>query len=171
MKKILKNLWNEFELYLMVALMIGFILTVLWGIISRLVFTAPASWTEEMARFMFIWMVFLGLSYSTLRGSHIQVTFIADAIFKGKARQVLNLVIYLITLGIFGWLFVTGIEYVGYCSAVRTPAMQLPRSWFVTILPITGALMVIRTGYQTVMCVKKLFSKEAEKKKEKEAAV
>ena len=163
MKKALKKLWEEFELYLMVALMITFILTVAWGIISRVVFLAPSPWTEEMARFMFIWMVFLGLSYSTLRGTHIQVTFIADAIFKGKSRQVLELVIYLITLGVFGWILVTGIEYVGYCAAVKTPAMQLPRSWFVSILPLTGALMVIRTIYQIVLCSKKLFSKNNEK--------
>ena len=104
-------------------------------------------------------MVFLGLSYSTLRGTHIQVTFVADTLFKGKARQVLSLAIYLITLVVFGWILVTGIQYVEYCSAVRTPAMQLPRSWFVTILPLTGTLMVIRTAYQIVMCIKKLFSK------------
>lgn len=164
LKKILKKIWCEFELYLMVVLMIGFIFTVFWGIVSRVLLRAPASWTEEMARIMFIWMVFLGLSYSTLRGTHIQVTFLTDALFKGKARQVLELVIYLITLGIFGWLLVTGIQYVEYCSAVKTPAMQLPRSWFVSILPLTGALMVIRTAYQIVRCVKRLFAKNDDRK-------
>lgn len=163
MKKFAKKLWEEFELYLMVLLMTGFILTVLWGVVSRVVFSAPATWTEEMARFMFIWMVFLGLSYSTLRGTHIRVTLVADKIFRGHARQILDLFIYLITLGIFAWLLVTGIQYVGYCMDVNTPAMQLPRGWFVTILPVTGVLMVVRTTYQIVLCVEQLFTKNNEK--------
>lgn len=166
MKKFVKKIWNDLELYLMVGLMIGFILTVLWGIVSRVVLNSPATWTEEMARFMFIWMVFLGLSYSTMQGTHIRVTFVADALFKDKARHALDLVIYLITLGIFAWLFVTGIQYVDYCMAVKTPAMQLPRGWFVTILPITGGLMVLRTVSEIIRCGKKIFAKN-----EKEVAV
>lgn len=159
MKKILKKVWNNLELYVMVTLMIGFILTVLWGIVSRLFLNSPATWTEEVARFMFIWMVFLGISYSTLHESHIRVTFVANALFKGKAGVVLDIAIYLITLVIFAWMFITGIEYVGHCMGVKTPAMQLPRGWFVTILPITGGLMVLRTAYKIAECVKKLFTK------------
>lgn len=165
MKNKLKKLWNNLELYFMVVLMAGFIFAVLWGIISRVVLKAPSPWTEEAARFMFIWMVFLGISYSTLHNSNIRVTFIANSLFKGKANQVLDFLIYLLTFGVFTWIFITGIQYVGYCAVVKTPAMQLPRSWFVTILPITGFLMILRTGYKIVICGKELFRHE-----EKEAS-
>lgn len=158
MRKFLKKIWENLELYVMVVLMAGFILTVLWGIVSRVVFKAPSPWSEELARIMFIWMVFLGISYSTLHDSHIRVTFVANALFKGKANQILNILLNLLAFGIFAWVFVTGIQYVSYCSAVRTPALQLPRSWFVTILPITGFLMVLRTGYKVVLSIKALFT-------------
>lgn len=162
LKKILIKIWNDLEIYAMVVLMIGFILTVLWGIISRLIFHSPATWSEEVARFMFIWMVFLGISYSTLHDSHIRVTFVADTLFKGRSRQVLDIFIQLLTLAIFGWMFITGIRYVDYCMGVKTPALQMPRGWFVTILPITGGLMVIRTAYKLGVSVKKLFSNKEE---------
>lgn len=158
MKKFVKKLWENMELYMMVVLMIGFILTVLWGIISRVVFHSPASWTEELARIMFIWMVFLGISYSTLHDNNIRVTVVANALFKGTANQVLNILIYLLTFGVFAWIFTTGIQYIGYCSVVKTPAMQLPRSWFVTILPLTGFLMILRSGYKIFISVKELFT-------------
>lgn len=159
LKKFVKKLWENMELYMMVVLMIGFILTVLWGIISRVVFHSPASWTEELARIMFIWMVFLGISYSTLHDNNIRVTVVANALFKGTANQVLNILIYLLTFGVFAWIFTTGIQYIGYCSVVKTPAMQLPRSWFVTILPLTGFLMILRSGYKIFISVKELFTR------------
>lgn len=144
---------------MMVGLMIGFVLTVFWGIVSRVFFKAPSSWSEEMARMMFIWMVFLGLSHSTLHGGHIRISYLVDTLFKGKANQMLELLLYLLTLGVFGWVFITGIQYVDYCSVVKTPAMQLSRSWFVSILPLTGGLMIIRTSYRLVESIKKLFVK------------
>ena len=165
MKAFFKKLWNGFELYIMVVLMTGFLLTVFWGIFCRVFFKAPVTWSEELSRFMFIWMVFLGLSYSTLHESHIRVTFVAKALFKGKSREVLEIAIYLVTLAVFGWIAVTGIEYVGYCSAVRTPAMQLPRAWFVTILPLTGFLMVIRTVYKLAACVRAFSGKDGKEGK------
>lgn len=147
MDKIFKKIWNELEAYIMVVLMAAFIFTVLWGIVSRIVLKSPATWTEELARTLFIWMVFLGISYSTLHGNHIRVKFIADKLFKGKAQSVLNVMINILAFAIFFWLFVNGIKYIDYCSIVKTPAMQAPRSVFVSILPLTGLLMMIRTGY------------------------
>lgn len=104
------------------------------------------------------WMVFLGISYSTLHDNNIRVTVVANALFKGTANQVLNILIYLLTFGVFAWIFTTGIQYIGYCSVVKTPAMQLPRSWFVTILPLTGFLMILRSGYKIFISVKELFT-------------
>lgn len=154
-----KKLWNNFELYIMVVLLAAILVLVFANIVCRIVFLSPITWSEELARVMFIWVVFLGMSYSALHGTHIRVTFIANAIFKGKAGEVLNILLELVTLVIFVWMFVTGIEYIEYCSAIRTPAMQLPRSWFVSILPISGFLMVVRTGYLLGNSIRNLFKK------------
>lgn len=165
MKRFLKKLWDNFELYLMVALLIGILALVFTNIICRVIFLSPITWSEELARIMFIWVVFLGLSYSTLYEKHIRITFIANALFKKKAGIVLNILIYLITLAIFVWVFVTGLEYIEYCSVIKTPAMQLPRSWFVSILPVSGALMIIRTSFKIAVCIRDLFKTESEEEK------
>ena len=159
MKSFLQKLWKNFELYLMVILLTGILVLVFVNIVCRVVFTSPITWSEELARIMFIWVVFLGLSYSTLHDNHIRITFVNNVLFKGKAGDVLNSLIYVVTLIIFIWLFIVGIQYVEYCSVTRTPALQLPRSWFVSILPISGFLMVVRTGYKLGVSIRNLFKK------------
>ena len=159
MKTFLKKLWDNFELYIMVALLICLLLVVFANIVGRTI-GYPLRWGEEVSRILFIWLVFFGISYATLYESHIRVTFIAEAIFKGKSRYVLEIIIYLFTLAIFFWVMVKGIKYIDYCSIARTPALQLPRSWFVTILPITGFLTVIRSIYKIYESVLKLIGKD-----------
>lgn len=158
MKKFWKKVWNELEVYLMVVFMAGFLLSVLWGIISREFLNAPSPWTEEMARILFIWMVFLGFSYSTLHETHIRIDFVANKLFKGVSGEILNILIHLLALVIFTWLFFDGIHYVAYCAAVKTPAMQIPRSWLVTILPVTGFLMMVRVTYMIARSVRKIIN-------------
>jgi TRAP-type C4-dicarboxylate transport system permease small subunit len=160
LKDFWKKVWNELEVYFMVVFMAGFLLTVLWGIISREFFNAPSPWTEEMARILFIWMVFLGFSYSTLHGTHIRIDFVVNKLFKGISGEILNILIYLLALVIFTWLFVNGIEYIAYCATVRTPAMQIPRSWLVTILPVTGFLMMVRLTYMIVCSARNIVNRK-----------
>jgi len=54
------------------------VLVVLMQIILRFGFNNPRAWAEEVSRYLFIWMVFIGCGIATARGSHIRVTEIVD---------------------------------------------------------------------------------------------
>ena len=47
-------------------------------IVSRLMFTS-VSWTEEVARFLLIWITFLGAALAFQQGRHIAVTLLRDS--------------------------------------------------------------------------------------------
>ena len=70
-----------FSLVLMVALIFG-------QVIGRYVFSSAPSWTEEMARYIHIFQVWIGASYAVKLRQHIRVeAFITR--FHGVFRQVL----------------------------------------------------------------------------------
>ncbi|WP_425843595.1 TRAP transporter small permease [Agrococcus sp. TSP3-2-1] len=62
---------SEFGLGL--VLLVGLLSLVILQVMSRYVFASPFSWTEELARFVFIWMVFAGAAFVTARRRHIAV--------------------------------------------------------------------------------------------------
>src|ERR1700722_20355531 len=59
-----------------VAMNIGFVVLVcaiVWGVLSRYVTEAPATWVEEVSSIAFTWMVFVGAAEVHRRGRHVSV--------------------------------------------------------------------------------------------------
>ena len=52
---------------------------------------ASLSWSEEFARYVFVWIIFIGTSVATRRGQHIMVEVIV-ALFPPKLREAVGLV-------------------------------------------------------------------------------
>ncbi|WHH58545.1 TRAP transporter small permease [Petroclostridium sp. X23] len=139
----IKNLWDKFELYLMVVFLGVFLLNIFVQIIMRLFFKSPLSFTEEVSRYSFVWMVFLGLSFATRYDKHIRVDFLY-ARFPKIIQFIVDMLLNVLTLAVFIWIFHTGLKYVEYSSITRTYALNIQKSIVVAIIPLSGLLMIIR---------------------------
>ena len=73
--KIIKNIFDHFESYMTQILLTIFIILLFIQIVLREFFSYTISWGEELARFSFIWFVFLGASYAAQLGAHNRVLF------------------------------------------------------------------------------------------------
>ncbi|WP_428868847.1 TRAP transporter small permease, partial [Clostridium sediminicola] len=58
-------------------------------IVGRYVLTTPFSWTEEMTRYMFVWMVYIAVGYAVKEDKHIRITFLHSLLPK-KAGKILD---------------------------------------------------------------------------------
>lgn len=56
---------------LLALLMLALVASVAWQVLSRYLLAVPAPWTEELARFLLIWIGLLGAAYAYRTGSHI----------------------------------------------------------------------------------------------------
>ncbi len=75
-------------------------LTVLLQFVTRYVLNDAAAWTEEIARYLLIGVVFVGASVGVYRNDHIQV----DVLYRylpGRAGRVLSLAVDVLRLAIF----------------------------------------------------------------------
>ena len=82
-------------------------------IVSRVFFTSFA-WTEEVARFLLIWIAFLGAALAFQQGRHIAVTFVRDLMPLNLRRiitgaGILVAIAFLVTLAMIGWKY-SGIQ-------------------------------------------------------------
>jgi C4-dicarboxylate transporter, DctQ subunit len=104
----------------------------------------PAPWTEEGTRFVFIWMIFLGLAIGFRKGESARVTqFIRWA---PQAVRRMSKWIYLATsAGFFLFMFITGIQLTGQQISLNElgSALMIPM-WIVGIcVPVSAALGIL----------------------------
>jgi len=110
--------------------------------ISRLTGLIPAwIWTEEMARFFFIWMVMLGAMIGVRDGSHFDVDVWPE--LKPRANAALRIVSMVFVL-VFALVFVWyGIKFVQFGWNQSSELADLPMAWIFVAWPLTGATWLL----------------------------
>ena len=142
MKK-LKYVLDNLERWIMMALFVALFFIVMAGIISRVVFNSPFTWTEEAARLVFIWLIFMGISYGTKYDKHINVTIVLDKMPK-KVSVLFTIFWDIVALAIFVWIGFYGVQYIIYMSNSVTSVLRINQGITTSIVAISAILNVIR---------------------------
>lgn len=151
---------------IMLVLSLGLMVALIFGqVIGRYVFSSAPSWTEEMARYIHIFQVWIGASYAVKLRQHIRVeAFITR--FHGVYRQVLEILSIVIWFVMALFLAVFGTELV--LSSINhgqlAPAMQIPIWIPYLAIPLGGIGMAIRLVIQ----VKEVIQGNYDKPKDEE---
>ena len=85
-----------------IAAFCGIFLCVLVQVVFRYALNSPLTWSEELARYLFIWCAFLGWIVASRRNSHLAMTFVVDRFPRG-GRIALAALVQVATL-LFAWL-------------------------------------------------------------------
>ena len=125
-------------------LMVLMVLSVLWQIFSRYLVQNPSSFTEELSRFLFIWIGILGAAYASGQQSHLAIDILPPKLNPSnrmKLRIGINILIILFSLTV---LIVGGgnLVYVNYLLGQSSAALNVPLSWVYTVVPISGILVI-----------------------------
>lgn len=136
---IAKNL-EEIVLSLLFVNMCGFVMI---QIVSRYVFRSPLLYTEEVSRYSYIWICFFGMAMATKLQNHIRIELVFIFI-KGKAQAVINLVLNIISLGLYVVIFFIGLDYTLTNAIQLSPAMEISKAFVYVSLPLGALFSVIR---------------------------
>lgn len=109
--------------------MAGFLLMtvlflVIFQVFTRYVMRAPAPWTEELARFVLIWLAFIGAGWVAYRGSHVTVR-LGDEKFSPRVKSLLDAFAGLITVIISVSLIIGAPAYLITAGRTKSPALGL----------------------------------------------
>lgn len=163
MNKKIKNFLDFFEVHLMVILMVVFMVNIFCQIFFRVVFKYPIFFAEELSRYAFLWMVFLGLSYATLHDKHIRVGLLVGRMPR-KAQLVIDILIQALTVAAFLWILLTSIKYLSFCGDTVTSAMRIPKKFVALILPFSSILVMIRSAQKIWSNIKDLTEKKGDER-------
>lgn len=96
-------------------------------VVARYVLKMPLAWSEEGARFLFIWMTFIAGYVGSRKGQHIGVELIQN-MFPLSVKKGMQVFSDLITSGFFMVVFYYCCTQWGKFSAQISPALKLPMS-------------------------------------------
>lgn len=86
-KKILKWLDINFEPTVMAVLFYTITILITLQVVLRFVFSTGFSWGEEVARFLFVWLMNFSISYATRNQRHIRIAFFVN-LFNEKIKKI-----------------------------------------------------------------------------------
>lgn len=120
------------------ALMGGMGLIAFTAVIYRFVLLDPIRWSEEAARYMMVWVTFLGAGYAMGKGKHIGVTMFVEKLPE-KGRRISLCVAEIVILLFLAAVAVQGGNLIFSLRKQTSPAMGLPM-WIPYLAVPVGAV-------------------------------
>ena len=116
-------------------------------------FHMPLSWSEEMARYMFIWLIYISSAYAVKKRAHIKVE-IVSLMLKEKGNFILDVIadisflVFATVIAYFGWIATYKIAFV---NVQQSPSMHLNMGWAYMSFALGCTLMAIRVIQDLVL--------------------
>jgi TRAP-type C4-dicarboxylate transport system permease small subunit len=128
----------------LVIIMTAMVLNVLWQVASRFILGSPSSFTDELARYLMIWVGILGAAYVSGQNMHVAIDVLPRRLNEQTQKQLLFIVRLLIILFSLGALVVGGLRlvYITHVLDQNSPALQVPLSLVYVVIPISGILII-----------------------------
>ena len=111
-------------------------------VFSRYVIGNSIPWTEELARYCFMWLIYVGMVLGLHRGTHASVDVLAANI-KGVPHTLVVVAVHLISIALFSVLCYQGFLLFLMVDGQATPALRISVMVPYFSLPFGSALMII----------------------------
>lgn len=126
-----------------VTLFAVLVATTTWQVVSRQLLNEPSTWSEELARLLFVWLSFLGSAFLFAERGHIAVDFLARKLpFTGQrvAQIFVQVMVLLFAL--------VGLVWGGYLAASiaweqNLTALPFTIGWVYLVIPIAGVFIAV----------------------------
>lgn len=155
--KLLKWLNKNLEMSICIMLMTLMTVLIFVQVIMRYVFSNSLTWSEELARYAFIWLIYFGISYGAKIMKHLKIDAFLS-LFPQKARPLVEILgdILFFVFAIFIVYTSFGLVQKQLGLGQRSPAMGIPMA-VIYAAPMVGfALTVIRQAQAIVYRIRVL---------------
>ncbi len=164
MIKKIGKIFNKFETNILVISLAIMVIVIFTNVVMRYIFNSSLSWSEEFARYLFVWFSWIGVSAGVKDNEHLRVEFLSMALVKRgflKADEAIKIVVSLVWLAT-SWI----VAYYGYDIImaqidmnVLTPAMRIPVWTAYLSIPVCSFVVGIRLILNIITSAKVVFGK------------
>ena len=128
--------------YVILVMTTGIFIIVLFTVFSRYLFNYVASWSEEVPRYLLVWIGFLGAALAVRQNEHIGFDYIFNKL-PPTGQKILALLLNLgiVIIGLI--MLVYGFDFVKQFGGDWMESIPYTNIWFYSSLPVSGALILL----------------------------
>lgn len=155
MEKLLKSL-NKVLFWISVSSMAVMLVLIFLQVITRYIFNHTFEWSEELARFLFVWVVFLGSALIMGEGGHLAVQLLPRKFTGRPLGHAMNLFINACSYAFILLLLVQGAKMTSVMTFQTAPGLGISMSWVYAVIPLSACLMMLYLVRDTVEIFRKM---------------
>lgn len=127
-----------------VLLFLAMVASAMGQVLARYVFNVPLRWSEEMARYLFIWLSFLGAWLAWARRDHLGIDLLLESLPE-RAAQVLRILVELAVLTFAALSMYYGQRILAISAGQPSAVLRIPMAWVYAAFYVGMALVVLET--------------------------
>jgi TRAP-type C4-dicarboxylate transport system permease small subunit len=120
------------------------VLNVLWQVITRFVLGDPSSFTEELARYLLIWIGVLGAGYAVGQRAHLALELLPERLEGASLRRLEYVIVGCV--GAFALFVMVGgglrLVYLQFMLGQTSPSLGWPLGVVYAVVPLSGLVML-----------------------------
>ena len=135
----IKAVWDHLEEIFLIPALAASVIIVFAQVIARYILNNSIPWSEELARYLFVWISWLGTAYAAKNKSHLRIQLL-------KEKLILELVVYAVWIVFAVFLAIRGFMILKtiLTFSQKSPALGLPMQYVYAAVPVGCCLMVVR---------------------------
>ncbi len=132
--------WLEVLLSILLGVMV---LNVLWQVASRYILNNPSIFTDELARYLLIWIGLMGAAYASGKNMHVAIGLLKTKLNEKQQKIQDNIIQVLIIFFAVVVLIIGGsrLVYISFQLGQESSSMQIPLGYVYLALPLSGLLI------------------------------
>ncbi|WP_158211701.1 TRAP transporter small permease [Alkalihalobacterium alkalinitrilicum] len=111
-------------------------------IMTRLLFNTSFVWTDELARYLMIAIIFLGASLAFQYGSHISIDLLSNRL-SNPSKKIFQTVVAMLCIIFLIVIIIKGFELVSLTLGQRSPNLRIPMGYIYSVIPLAGILQIL----------------------------
>jgi TRAP-type C4-dicarboxylate transport system permease small subunit len=145
MRALIARLDRDAERWLMLVFYVVIVFVIVTEVFRRFVLSYSSLWGEEVARYAFVFLGWVGASQAVKERAHIRFDTVLD-LLPLRWRALVYVFADLVTMVFAGFALYWTLHSIGTLVEfdARTPALRLPKAWFELSVPLGFVLMFVR---------------------------
>jgi TRAP-type C4-dicarboxylate transport system permease small subunit len=138
--------------HFLTILMVAMLISVVWQVFTRYIVQVPSAFTDELARYLLIWIGTLGAAFIAGKNMHLAIDLLPGHL-EGRAKYRLLVIINLLIISFALLVMVIGgirLVYITYTLGQTSAALQIPLSFIYSIMPLSGMLIIFYKIYDII---------------------
>ncbi len=134
--------------------MVAMMTVIFAQVVARYAFQHSLSWSEEIGRYIFVWITFLGMVLAYRAGAHVALDLLL-AHLKGVSKRTLQLLNLSLIIVLAAAIFLSALQLFELGTMQESPALELPMHWVYSVIPVSGVLLFYYAVRDFWACLRK----------------